>query len=131
MIEYILYHSRCTHRDFSITDLDILRVAMAANSEHQVTGFLHREAGFYVQYYEGCKSKVDQLTQNLQGDNRHYNFTILSQGQTPERLFSNWSMGYSGSTATTLGLEDSDDAAFGCCADGVTRFLQTVAMRQV
>jgi hypothetical protein len=104
MFEYVLYHSRCTFLDFHISDLDILRIAISANEEHGLTGFLHREAGYFIQCYEGPKDKVDQLTVNLKGDMRHFDFTIIGQGQVEQRRFGSWSMGYSDPQNARMGL---------------------------
>ncbi len=112
MLEYVLYHSRCVFQDFHISDLDILRTAISANEEHGLTGFLHREAGYFVQYYEGPKDKVEQLTANLMRDTRHYDFTIIGQGQVEARRFADWSMGYSGPKTAQMGLDVQDDQDF-------------------
>lgn len=127
MIEYLFYHSRCTLQDFHITDLDILRTAISVNEQHGLTGFLHREAGYFIQYFEGPKAKIEQLTANLVSDRRHSNFTVIGQGEMPHRLFQDWSMGYSNSPTTVLGLVDKGDAVFTYNEAEVAAFLQSVA----
>ena len=112
MFEYVLYHSRCTFQDFHISDLDILRTAISANEEYGLTGFLHREAGYFIQCYEGPKDKVDQLTVNLMGDMRHFDFTIIGQGQVDQRRFGGWSMGYSNPQNPRRGLAAQRAASF-------------------
>jgi hypothetical protein len=115
MFKYVLYHSRCTFQDFHITDLDILRTAIAANEQHGLTGFLHREAGYYIQYYEGPEDRADQLTQNLERDTRHYNFTILGEGFVEQRRFDDWSMGYSDPQHARMGLDTHKSTDFPLC----------------
>lgn len=122
MIEFCLYYSKCIDGDFTATDLDIFRVSIKANDANNITGFLHREAGYYLQYYEGEKPNVAQLTQNLMDDDRHHSFTIIDQGNTPSRTFDGWSMGYANTAKTTLGLKANDEnVAFS--AQDVTKFL--------
>ena len=127
MFGYVLYHSRCVYDGFNVADLDIIKQAINANKKHGLTGYLHREAGFYVQYYEGDSAAVEQLTANLGADTRHFEMTIIDQGEIAERLFADWSMGYSSSGKTTLGLIDRDDAPFGHAPADVITFLQSAA----
>jgi hypothetical protein len=127
MFEYVLYHSKCVHRHFSPADLDILRSAINANRQHNITGFLHREAGYYIQYFEGAKPKTEQLLTNLMADKRHYDFTVLDQGVTESRAFEDWSMGYANTAQTTLGLPDRDDLSFGYTAPEVFNFLKVAS----
>lgn len=127
MFDYVLYHSRCVYDDFNVADLDILKLAIKANDTHAITGYLHREAGYYVQYFEGKPDDVAQLSANLLADRRHFGFTVLEQGQNQERQFEGWSMGYSNSPTTALGLVDRDDVPFKHTPVEVIAFLQVVA----
>jgi hypothetical protein len=129
MFEYVLYHSRCIYQDFHISDLDILRTAISANEQHGLTGFLHREAGYFIQYFEGPKDKVEQLAANLMRDARHYDFTIIGQGQVETRRFGDWSMGYSGPKSAHMGLGIEDDLDFPLQATIVIDHLLDFAQR--
>lgn len=104
-----------------------MRTAIAANELHGLTGFLHKEAGYFVQYFEGSPDKTKQLTANLLADDRHFDFTVIGHGTTPQRVFQNWSMGYSNSSATMLGLKDAGTQAFKLGQDVVISFLRSVA----
>ena len=43
-----------------------------------------------------------KMTDRIRRDPRHERFSVLSQGERHERLFANWSMGFSTDTESSL-----------------------------
>ena len=105
-INYVFYWSRCRNRAYDVTDIDIMRSSIRNNAASNITGFLHREAEFYIQYFEGPEGAVNQLRDTLLTDTRHFNFQLLDTGRTPTRIFSEWSMGYSNERKSQIGLSE-------------------------
>ena len=90
----LLYQSDATSEQFSLDDLDVLRIALQQNAKHGVTGFLYRSKSAFFQAIEGEPETIEQLVKNLKADRRHSNLRVLLDQTVAERVFSDWSMGY-------------------------------------
>ena len=71
---------------------DILTTARALNSQHDVTGALICRADMFLQMLEGPRAKVTETFGRILADDRHVDVTLLYLGDTPERIFPDWSM---------------------------------------
>lgn len=94
-MKFMIYNSRSLSKPFEDIDMEILRTAVAFNAAHDVTGFLHRSAQHYYQYLEGPSHHIDALLDRIAKDTRHTEFHLLQSGNTDQRRFGSWSMGYS------------------------------------
>ena len=69
--------------------------ARRRNRDLAVTGYLHREAGYYAQYLEGEAVTLDPLLQKLWDDWRHRNLDIRLRQSLGSRRFPAWDMAFS------------------------------------
>ena len=127
---YVLYRSRCMSNRFELTDINILRSALRNNSANNITGFLHREAGFYLQYFEGPHTAVEKLHQLLTEDPRHCDFRLLDGDETRDRCFPGWSMGYSHESKSEFGFSKQSTDPADIDSSRLIDFLSSVSARQ-
>lgn len=81
-----------------LTEPDIealLAVSRRNNARDGITGLLMYHDGSFLQVLEGEKSKVEACFSRISADRSHRNVLRLFQGEVAERLFSEWSMGFS------------------------------------
>jgi len=97
---YFLIYASTAVRDVPQAELlDLLAVSRTTNSAKAITGLLlyspgQKELGTFVQYLEGARSDVQALYVRITRDSRHRNCTILGEGSTFRRRFSQWTMGF-------------------------------------
>ncbi len=95
----LLYFSKAS-RDMSLADLSsILETARQNNQEQNICGMLCYERRYFLQCLEGERSAVNELYLDIADDPRHDEITIVSYEEIPETEFSQWQMGYAGSSA--------------------------------
>ncbi|MDT0682217.1 BLUF domain-containing protein [Roseicyclus sp. F158] len=94
MLYHWLYISTAKVLPRSPEDVMIYLHARNRNADLEITGYLHRENGYYTQYVEGPKNALDQLKLLINKDWRHENIRSLSEGHTPVRRFSGWDMAF-------------------------------------
>ncbi len=88
----IVYISQET-QPFSSADLkDLLEFAVARNRANGVTGYLHYESGFFMQYFEGDADAVAALMHRIEADQRHSIFYRADEADIAERRFPDWYM---------------------------------------
>ncbi|TKB95563.1 BLUF domain-containing protein [Pedobacter cryophilus] len=73
---------------------NILETAIDFNQRNNVTGCLLYHNQEFIQILEGDKKIVKDLYANIWADDRHYDVTLLSEGEKEEREFKSWSMAY-------------------------------------
>ena len=95
MLHYCLYISKAHTQPLSADDALILLQARNRNAQNGITGYLHREGGYFVQYVEGPPEKMKALKFALSRDNRHSDMKILDAGTIPKRRFRGWDMAFS------------------------------------
>ncbi len=107
---YQLLYASSAKRKFSGADLQsLLGECRAFNGPAGITGMLLYEDGNFIQLLEGEETDVKRLFERIDRDSRHRGVLILDQGETRERQFGNWSMGF----RQLEGGEDHDlDQAF-------------------
>ena len=71
---------------------DILTTARILNAENGITGALICRADMFMQLLEGPRAAVTEAFGRILADDRHVNVTLLHMGDTPERLFPDWTM---------------------------------------
>lgn len=90
----LTYRSRAVEGLTAIKIKEIVDEAVAFNKQHDITGCLVFDQGYFIQLLEGEKGIVEELYTKIKKDKRHYQFEILSKGSTSERQFKSWDMGY-------------------------------------
>ena len=74
-------------------DLDlILQASQRNNQRDDITGILTYSGEVFVQFLEGPPESIQRLMDRLQGDSRHRDIIILSEGSDHERIFPGWDM---------------------------------------
>lgn len=78
-------------RNWFTRDLaSISSVSRKQNLEYGVTGFLSYFNGFFLQFLEGDRAAVSELTSKIFNDARHNHFTVLLDRSVDSRSFSAW-----------------------------------------
>ena len=72
---------------------EITQSSQKNNAKKGITGMLLGIENKYLQYLEGEEKDVLQLMEKIKTDRRHEMVTVWVQGNTEERVFSDWSMG--------------------------------------
>jgi len=73
----------------------ILKVSRENNNRDQITGFLaYLPNGVIIQVLEGEKKSVHRTYERIAKDTRHTNATIISEHESDNRQFLEWSMGF-------------------------------------
>ena len=98
---HLVYASSAT-RPFSKPELQgLLEKARENNAKLDVTGMLLYKDGNILQVLEGEEEVVKKLIERIQCDPRHKGFLVLLRGNSEERLFPDWSMGFRDLTGET------------------------------
>ncbi len=74
----------------------ILRGSRARNPLFGITGVLLFDGQHFCGWLEGAAHVIDQLHRNIEKDERHADFKVISLKEAESmRMFSGWSVGYS------------------------------------
>jgi len=90
-LSQLIYTSRPFGFNAPMLD-DILTTARMLNAQNGLTGALICRADMFMQMLEGPRAKVTETFGRIQADDRHVDVTLLHVGDTPERIFADWSM---------------------------------------
>lgn len=101
---------------------DILTVSRTHNVANGLSGLLiyrldaENGRGHFIQLLEGEKDAVRETYARIAKDPRHHTKIILEEGETPDRHFPTWSMGFKNADAADLagvpGFADLGEATF-------------------
>ena len=110
-MKYIVYVSQAA-KAFSTDDLArLLTHSRERNSADGITGLLvYRyntdfKRGNFLQVLEGTDDALDDVWRRISGDPRHHTIIVLDEGESNERMFGDWSMGF-------RNVDESDLAQF-------------------
>ena len=93
-MHYDLYVSSAT-RPFSKAELvELLERSRLNNTRLGLTGMLLYKDGNFMQVLEGEESETQRLMAAIERDPRHTGFVRLIRGETEDRQFPDWSMGF-------------------------------------
>jgi len=97
---------------------DILTVSKQNNAEKDITGMLLYRDRYFIQALEGEEHIVENLYKKISQDSRHNHILLVAKEEISDRMFSDWSMGFTN-------LENADDATIQHVEslDGFTDFL--------
>jgi hypothetical protein len=117
---FFLVYASTAARPFSDDELrDLLTTARAVNLRLDITGLLLYAPGAgdlpgtFVQYLEGPPAAVRDLYARIAADPRHRECTLLREGPTFRRKFSDWTMGFRNLGSLDLGTIPGYNASFG------------------
>lgn len=92
---YQLLYISAAITEFTEGDLEqLLQLARKNNESMSVTGMLLFHEGSFIQALEGEQEAVDALYNKIGKDPRHTETRVIFRGNTPDRDFSGWSMGF-------------------------------------
>jgi hypothetical protein len=91
LIKQVIYVSKPVGFDDKILK-SILTQSQINNKKNEITGALICRSDLYLQYLEGPAYKIDLIYSKIKLDNRHTDVTLLEDGRSKRRLFSNWAM---------------------------------------
>jgi hypothetical protein len=72
----------------------ILSTARAKNKKADISGALLFNGAAFAQVLEGPLAAVEDIFEHIQCDPRHSDVVVLRNGESPARVFSDWSMAY-------------------------------------
>lgn len=94
LLYHLIYISK-TRLDWSQQQLiQLLNTSWSNNKKKNISGMLVYLGDRFVQLLEGEKEDVLNTFQNIQLDPRHKEISVLLEGTSENRIFSNWSMGF-------------------------------------
>jgi hypothetical protein len=90
----------------------LLNQARNHNKKEEITGMLLHVNGKFIQVLEGDQKKVKQLYHRIENDERHKRVTLLLEGESANRIFDKWSMGFKSLSDTDFknlsGFQDTE-----------------------
>jgi hypothetical protein len=91
-MKFVLYVSEALVGPDSPEETDIFLSAVLKNARLGITGHLHREGPWFVQYLEGQDEAVDDLMGVIRADTRHRGLEVRGSHRIHKRRFADWSM---------------------------------------
>lgn len=101
-LEYLIYQSKALIPDDKAEHDSILQACRINNAGNGVTGFLHREGEFFIQYLEGPRDALQRTMRKIAADPRHKDILKLDTGPLAERRLPDWQMGFVDGTQMPL-----------------------------
>lgn len=93
--------------------IELLKKARENNRLLDITGMLLYVNGKFMQVLEGKRQTVKDLYSHISNDVRHKRVTTLLEGESPNRIFDRWSMGFKKLSDDDFknlsGFEDTDE----------------------
>ncbi len=121
-MHYIVYVSEAKTPMSESELAELLAISRRNNEAAGVTGLLiykyspDQKHGSFLQLLEGEKQAVEDTYRRIVRDRRHVNKIVLDEGQTAERQFADWSMGFKNITPEKVrslpGFADIGDEPF-------------------
>jgi hypothetical protein len=74
--------------------IQLLKQSRAYNKQKNITGILIHLQDKFIQVLEGKKATVLALYHTIENDPRHMKVVKVIEGNSPQRLFKDWSMGF-------------------------------------
>ena len=109
--------------------------ARSRNARDQITGYLHREDGHYIQYVEGPAAMLLALRRDIRNDWRHRQIRTLAEGRVESRRFEGWDMAVSDEEMVSFSRFQRENRATGpiagASADLILAFMGTATREGV
>lgn len=123
MLHCCLYRSLSLVPPRSSRCADIYLTARELNPRVGITGYLHQEDGFFVQFIEGPRWSISALVDSIERDSRHTAMTILQRYDASERKFHAWDMAFSDDETRRFWNWSSNSMSRTCIASASARQL--------
>lgn len=94
MLYKLVYLSEESFKFTEPTLDEILQISRKNNFKNDITGLLIYSKGNIIQFLEGEESNVKDLYKKIEADNRHKNLKVIISGDSVERYFPEWLMGF-------------------------------------
>jgi hypothetical protein len=91
---YLIYTSHSKYQWSNESLKDLLIQSVENNRSLGITGMLVFLRERFIQLLEGEEEKVKQLFKKIISDSRHERVDLILEGNTKERIFKDWSMGF-------------------------------------
>jgi len=91
---HLVYVSHAAQAFHEADLLAILNESRANNKKKEITGMLLYLQERFIQVLEGDEKVVNELYEEIRKDPRHKKVTLILEGNSPNRLFKDWSMGF-------------------------------------
>lgn len=91
-MKFVLYVSEALVGPDSPGEGDVFLSAVLNNPRLGISGHLHREGRFFVQYIEGEDETVDRLMRTIRSDTRHRGLEVRGSHAIRRRRFGDWCM---------------------------------------
>lgn len=98
---YLIYISIATGDLGEEELLNLLTISRENNAHDEITGMLLYKERRFIQLLEGPEAAVCATYARIARDLRHQDATILLEGQSDERDFADWTMGFHALDAET------------------------------
>lgn len=108
---HLVYTSHAVKQFTEDELLLLLKESRTYNKTKKITGMLLYLEGKLIQVLEGDKKQVQDLYGRIVADPRHQRVKLIEEGNSPDRIFKDWSMGFkelSRTDAHELGFRDID-----------------------
>ena len=102
--------------------MEILDEAIAFNKRSDISGCLLYDQGYFVQILEGERTVVEVLYQKIKKDPRHFQIDVLSKGESQNRIFKSWNMGF-------INMDDLEIGQRNKLIDQATAALNTISVK--
>lgn len=101
-MKFVLYVSEALVGPDSPEETDVFLSAVLKNARLGITGHLHREGPYFVQYVEGVAETVDGLMSAIRTDARHTRLEVRGSHAIRRRRFGDWCAVLSPRTRTSF-----------------------------
>lgn len=91
---HLVYVSHAAQAFHEADLLAILNESRVNNKQKEITGMLLYLQERFIQVLEGDEKVVNELYEEIRKDPRHKKVTLILEGNSPHRLFKDWSMGF-------------------------------------
>jgi hypothetical protein len=91
---HLIYSSYASHYYYEEQLFELLDKCRTSNKKKNITGMLLYLNGKFIQVLEGDKEVVESLFLKISTDPHHEKVTLIVEGNSPERIFKDWSMGF-------------------------------------
>jgi inhibitor of KinA sporulation pathway (predicted exonuclease) len=101
-MKYILYLSTASHLMKEDELVSLLQVSRNNNKRKGLSGMLLYSEGTFIQLLEGDEDQLKSTYQAIEKDRRHYNIIKMLDGESSERHFPEWTMGFKSANAEEM-----------------------------
>lgn len=99
---HALYYSKALVSDTKAVHDEILATSQRNNLRDNISGFLHREGEYFIQFLEGPKTKLFNTLSRIGRDPRHSDFNVVRSQCAQSRMLPDWSMGFTDPSQLSL-----------------------------